>query len=299
MVNNQNTPENLISSKEFSTAKKNKVFNKWPHEFISDDTVRIYDSKYAVHLGDFTKVPAQEYYSFIPNPDADVQIEIAERKRHREKKARHYALQREKRRKRLALGSLSIILFFTGGASNQLLNNIRTDMAKGPHQPIVASSTIARIDDNPIITNSYLNYTQQIVEEINKSATANNYQVLIDMTEGIKSNYFYPAIIAYDDYKTYKESGMLSESQQRLDDFLTLAEVFEERVIDTLSSKYSFASSPYATAIEIDGNVYIAESLANYNDGELPEGAINKNGILYIPEEKSIFLKSKIAEKTL
>ena len=287
-----------ISEEEIEKARENNTLEEYNIVKVNRG-IKFYDPVYNVHLGDLLYISSEEGNRFIPNIDADEELEFAEEKNKRKEERKNFTLQRKRMRAIIIAGFTSITTFAAGIGIGSMLTNYINNQPEPPKQPIVASADFATVTSNDEIAKAYIDYTMGFVSGIKANAEKSGYTWLAERAESAYRDYYAPACSAYYLYidKDYFPVGDGEPTAHR--NFRDSVLAFESFVTESFGESYAFVNSPFASAIEIDGKVYIAESLSNYNDGEAPEGSTIQHGILYVPYNDSVVVEYDKSIKSL
>ena len=210
-----------------------------------------------------------------------------------QKKAQHYKLVHKRTAYSLGAGALAAIMFFAGAKAEKALMTEQLNDPT-PVAPVVEAKSYLQTCDYRLCVR-YLDYSLTYIDKLinDPNTNPNAVQMLIRVREDLRTNYANRAYAAAADIDDYKSMGGFEEAAQKSEyNVRKYTEDFEDRLLAMVSGAKSFADSPLNGAIIVDTKnaegkdvtiVYIPESVENYVDGKVPEGAITRNGVLFVP----------------
>lgn len=257
----------------------------------------IYDSKYQVRIADYIYNHSQKKFELKMKPNYEEELAKAAREarvqKREEKKVQKYKLTRKRIAYGLGAGAMAAIMFFAGVKSEEALVNQELNDPK-PVAPIVTMQSNLENCDYRLCVR-YLDYSLSYIDGLISNPNTNQYAVemLIRVREDLRTNYANRAYAAAADIEDYYSMGGFEDAAQKAEfNVRKYTQDFEERLLTMVSGAKSFAESPLNGALVVDSKnaegkdvtvVYIAESVENYADGKVPEGAITRDGLLYVP----------------
>lgn len=247
---------------------------------------KVYDGKYDVWLGNLISKPDEKYIFHERVGASDellAQKEAVIRRRKQENRKKRYKLERRKKIIKLAASLAAVTIAGTnllggveiGKKSKDSKSTVEAQM------PEVATKVNSLTSADVLISQEYLDYSLAKASECSKNSS---YPQIQELYNRLYEYYAMPAYAAYYDYLDYQEIGMDQEHiNASLEQYQNELVTYQNAITDFYGSSYSFGASPLATAIIQDGTIYVPDTIANYQDNEIPNDVVIVNGSFYIP----------------